>query len=62
MPLKFLWLQLDQNIYREDSRAQATSLITGGRWANRAFTKGDELNSVDIIMNGKTTKAKYNSF
>ena len=37
-PLKFLWLQLDQNIYREDSRAQATSLITGGRWANREFT------------------------
>jgi len=59
-PLKFLWLQLDQNIYREDSRAQATSLITGGRWANREFTKGDELNSVDIVMDGKTTKAKYN--
>jgi len=59
-PLKFLWLQLDQNIYREDSRAQTTSLITGGRWANRSFTKGDELNSVDIVMNGKTTKAKYN--
>ena len=57
--LKFLWLQLDQNIYREDSRAQATSLISGGRWANREFTQGDELNSVDIIMNGKTTKAKY---
>ena len=59
-PLKFLWLQLDQNIYREDSRGQATSLITGGRWANRTFTDGDELHSVDIVMNGKTTKAKYN--
>jgi hypothetical protein len=58
-PLKFLWLQLDQNIYREDSRAEATTLISGGRWANRAFTQGDELNSVDIVMNGKTTKAKY---
>ncbi|MDP4284958.1 MAG: M1 family metallopeptidase [Bacteroidota bacterium] len=58
-PLKFLWLQLDQNIYREDSRAQATSLITGGRWANREFTHGDELNSVEVIMNGKVTKAKY---
>ncbi len=58
-PLKFLWLQLDQNIYREDSRAQATSPISGGRWSNRAFTEGDELNSVDIVMNGKTTKAKY---
>ena len=58
-PLKFLWLQLDQNIYREDSRAQATSLVSGGRWANRTFTEGDELQSVDIVMNGKTTKAKY---
>lgn len=58
--LKFLWLQLDQNIYREDSRAQATTLLTGGRWANRAFTQGDELKSVEVIMNGKTYKAKYN--
>lgn len=58
-PLKFLWLQLDQNIYREDSRGQATSLITGGRWANREFTQGDELNSVEVIMDGKVTKAKY---
>ncbi len=58
-PLKFLWLQLDQNIYREDSRAQATTLISGGRWADRAFTKGDELHSVEVVMNGVTTKAKY---
>src|SRR6516164_898102 len=29
--LKFLWLQLDQNIYKEDSRAQATTALTGGR-------------------------------
>ena len=57
--LKFLWLQLDQNIYREDSRAQATTLLTGGRWANRTFTQGDELKSVEVISNGATTKAKY---
>jgi hypothetical protein len=30
-PMNFLWLQLDQNIYREDSRAQATTPIYGGR-------------------------------
>lgn len=57
--LKFLWLYLDQNIYRKDSRAQATSPVTGGRFTARTFTRGDELNSVDIVMNGKTTKAKY---
>ena len=57
--LKFLWLQLDQNIYREDSRAQSTTTLSGGRWATQSFTQGDELTSVDIVMNGATTKAKY---
>ena len=57
--LAFLWLQLDQNIYRKDSRGEATTLVAGGRWANKSFTQGDELSSVDIIMNGVTTKAKY---
>src|SRR3954469_11572896 len=32
-PLPFLWLQLDQNIYRHDSRGEATTEIGGGRWA-----------------------------
>lgn len=57
--LQFLWLQLDQNIYRKDSRGESTTEISGGRWANKSFTLGDELNSVDVIMNGSTTKAKY---
>ena len=57
--LKFLWLYVDQNIYRQDSRAEATSPVTGGRFTNKAFTQGSELSSVDIVMNGKTTKAKY---
>src|SRR5882672_11413282 len=38
--LKFLWLQLDQNIYRSDSRGSATTTQTGGRWANAKFTEG----------------------
>ncbi|MBV9962620.1 MAG: M1 family peptidase [Parafilimonas sp.] len=58
--LKFLWLQLDQNIYRQDSRGESTTLLTGGRWANREFTQGDELKSVSIISNGAATSAKYN--
>src|SRR5579875_2725158 len=31
--LRFLWMQLDQNIYRNDSRGSATTTQTGGRWA-----------------------------
>ncbi len=57
--LPFLWLQLDQNIYREDSRAEATTPITGGRFANKAFTKGDEIKSVTLIRNGKAESANY---
>jgi hypothetical protein len=37
--LNFLWLQADQNIYREDSRGQATSVIGGGRFANTGLQK-----------------------
>ncbi|MCC8426298.1 M1 family metallopeptidase [Mucilaginibacter sp. UR6-11] len=57
--LPFLWLQVDQNIYREDSRAQATSPVTGGRFINKTFTKGDEIKGVYIITNGKAEKADY---
>src|SRR6188474_1736817 len=46
--LKFLWLQLDQNIYKADSRGSATTTQTGGRWANGAFTQGDIIKSVSI--------------
>lgn len=53
--LDFLWLQLDQNIYRKDSRGTATQKVTGGRFANRAFTEGYEFSSVTV--NGH--KANY---
>ncbi len=57
--LPFLWLQLDQNIYREDSRGQATNPVTGGRWANKTFTQGDVIKSVSIVINGVSTKADW---
>jgi hypothetical protein len=57
--LPFLWLQLDQNIYREDSRGQATSPVTGGRFTNKTYTNGDEITGVYIITNGKAEKADY---
>jgi hypothetical protein len=57
--LAFLWLQVDQNIYRHDSRSQTTSVLSGGRFTNKTFTEGDVLRSVAIIQNGKTTAANY---
>lgn len=47
-PLKFLWLQLDQNIYRKDSRGSATTTASGGRWANTGFTDGYNISNVSI--------------
>ena len=52
--LKFLWLQLDQNIYKKDSRASATTTEAGGRWANTKFTEGYSIKSVSAEYNGKS--------
>src|SRR5687767_2918507 len=57
--LKFLWLQLDQNIYRRDSRGSATTTEAGGRWANAKFTEGEVIRSVKAEYNGKTFNPKY---
>ncbi len=57
--LSFLWLQVDQNIYREDSRGQATSAVTGGRFVNKSYTNGDEIKGVYVIKNGKAEKTDY---
>jgi len=57
--LGFLWLQVDQNIYKEDSRGEATSPVEGGRFNNKTFTQGDEIKDVSIIVNGKAEKADY---
>jgi len=57
--LNFLWLQVDQNIYRSDSRASATTTEAGGRWANAKFTQGDVIKSISIDEGGKTYAPKY---
>jgi hypothetical protein len=57
--LPFLWLQLDQNIYRADSRSVATSVVTGGRFNNRSETQGFEISGVSITQVGKTREAEY---
>ena len=46
--LSFFWLQLDQNIYRNDSRGSATTTQAGGRWANSKFTEGVRIDNLQI--------------
>jgi len=55
--LRFIWLQLDQNIYKKDSRASATTTETGGRWANGGFTNGYEISNLQIESAGVYTPA-----
>lgn len=57
--LKFLWLQLDQNIYRKDSRGSATTTASGGRWANAKFTEGYSIKSIGVESAGKNYTPKY---
>lgn len=57
--LRFLWLQMDQNIYRKSSRGSATSTETGGRWANTGFTDGYNISSLQAEgENGTYTDVK----
>jgi len=51
--LDVLWLQLDQNIYRPDSRA------SGGGRPRTQFTDGYALDAVEIESGGKFAPAKY---
>jgi hypothetical protein len=57
--LKFVWLQLDQNIYQKESRGSATTTQTGGRWANPSFTPGDQIKSVSVNVNGTSITPQY---
>ena len=57
--MKFLWLQLDQNIYKKDSRGSATTTEAGGRWANAKFTNGYSIKSITVDINGKKYSPKY---
>lgn len=58
-PLKFLWLQLDQNIYKKDSRGSATTTQSGGRWANERFTSGYTIKAVSIDGGTRSVQPKY---
>lgn len=52
--IRFVWLQLDQNIYKKESRGSATTTEAGGRWANSNFTDGYVISSVQLETAGVT--------
>lgn len=55
--LDYLWLQLDQNLFRPDSRGAATTPISGDRFDVRGFSRGGyHIESVYVTYKNKTYK------
>ncbi|WP_281632198.1 M1 family metallopeptidase [Flavobacterium luteolum] len=62
--LSFLWLNLDQNLFKEDSRGNAVVPLTGSRNGaqGQVFDGGNKIKSVKVISGGKNkteVDAKY---
>jgi hypothetical protein len=62
--LSFLWLNLDQNLFKNDSRGNAVVPLTGSRNGaqGQIFDGGNKIKSVKVISGSKTkteTAAKY---
>ena len=56
--LEFLWLQLDQNTFKKDSRGSAL-YPANDRNGVQTFTKGYELQNVSVKVGRNTQKADY---
>jgi len=57
--LPFLWLQLDQNIYKTDSRGEKSTPYGGGRYANKGYDGGYTIRSVSVSYQGREEKIHY---
>lgn len=57
--LTHLWLQLDQNRFNSHSRGTDATPIKPGRWGNRNFEGGYDIESVSLLINGKNYDADY---
>ena len=57
--LNYLWLQLDQNRYKANSRGAFADDIKRGRWSNRNFEGGYNIKSVSIELYGEVVIANY---
>jgi len=57
--LNYLWLQLDQNLFRPDSRGAATTPVGGDRFDVKGYSKGGyRIESVSVTYMGKSYPVK----
>ena len=55
--LKYLWLQLDQNLFKPDSRGADATPISGDRFDVKGYKKGGyHIGAVSVMYKGKTYK------
>ena len=57
--LPFLWLQLDQNQFNDNSRGAKTTTVAGGRFGSSGFEGGDLISSVVAERRGKSLYASH---
>jgi hypothetical protein len=57
--LDHLWLQLDQNLFKEGSRGDYEYNSPGVRWRGAFRNGGDELSSVIVVQDGKKERVHY---
>lgn len=57
--LNYLWLQLDQNLFKPTSWGDEATPISGDRFGIKGFNGGDNIKSVKVTYEGKTYSAKY---
>jgi hypothetical protein len=57
--LNYLWLQLDQNIYKKDSRGSLTAPYNGYRFGDQNYTQGYVIKSIKLLYNGELSAANY---
>ena len=57
--LNYLWLQLDQNLYKQSSRGYVTAKMPNPRYITPDFNGGYKIQSVEVELNGRKYKPKY---
>lgn len=57
--LEFLWVQLDQNLFKKDSWGSKLTPHTGSRFGNRGFDGGLEISRIQVTHNGQSYSPRH---